>query len=193
MNALLADDDEFTRVLITAALTKLGHTVHTAANGREAWDAWKSGDFLFVVSDWMMPDLDGLELCRRIRAEQGANYTYIALLTSRSGKPDYMEAMTAGADDFITKPVEKNAFAARVRVAERVLALHANLRAAHTDVERRVCERTAELETRLRAAFGLLACLEETQINHVIDESRLQSLREEAASPVFEETVAILP
>ena len=92
-----------------------------------------------------------LEFCRRIRTESRADYTYIVLLTSRSGKTNYLEAMNAGADDFITKPFEKDAFAARVRVAERILGLHANLRAANTNLERRVCERTAELETALHA------------------------------------------
>ena len=84
---------------------------------------------------------------RRPRAE----YTYIILLTSRAGKMNYLEAMNAGADDFITKPFEKDAFAARVHVAERILGLHANLLAANTDLERRVRERTAELEAALHA------------------------------------------
>jgi CheY-like chemotaxis protein len=157
MKILIADDDDITRLLLRSALTKLGHAVHEATNGREAWDAWHGGAFPFIISDWMMPDLDGLEFCRRIRAEPRADYTYIVLLTSRLGKTNYLEAMNAGADDFITKPFEKDAFAARVRVAERILGLHANLRAANTDLERRVRERTAELETALRAKEDFLS------------------------------------
>ena len=176
MYTLIADDDDITRLLLSSALTKLGHEVHEAANGREAWDAWRGGEFSFIISDWMMPGLDGLEFCRRIRAEPRADYTYIVLLTSRSGKTNYLEAMTAGADDFITKPFEKHAFAARVRVAERILGLHAKLRAANTDLERRVRERTAELETALHAKDEFLSRASHelrTPMNHILGFAQL--------------------
>lgn len=176
MNVLIADDDGITRLLLSSALTKLGHNVHAATNGREAWDAWHDGKFPFIISDWMMPDLDGLEFCRRIRAERRADYTYIVLLSSRSGKANYLEAMTAGADDFITKPFEKDALAARVRVAERILALHASLRTANTDLERRVRERTAELEIALQAKNEFLSRASHelrTPMNHVLGFAQL--------------------
>jgi CheY-like chemotaxis protein len=70
MKILIADDDEISRLLLGSALKKLGHDVQAATNGREAWDAWHSGKFPFIISDWMMPDLDGLEFCRRVRAER---------------------------------------------------------------------------------------------------------------------------
>ena len=171
MKTLIAEDDDVTRLLLAAALTKLGHEVHQTNNGREAWDAWYKGEFSFIISDWMMPDFDGLEFCRRVRAEQRAEYTYIVLLTARSGKTNYLEAMTAGADDFITKPFEKEKFAARVRVAERILGLHANLRAANTNLERRVCERTGQLETALHAKEEFLSRASHelrTPMNHVL-------------------------
>lgn len=176
MNVLVADDDGVIRLLLTSALTKHGHDVHEATNGREAWDAWRGGQFPFVISDWIMPDLDGLEFCRRIRAEPRVDYTYIVLLTSRSGKTNYLDAMDAGADDFITKPFEKDAFAARVRVAERILGLHASLRAANTDLERRVCERTAELETALHAKDEFLSRASHelrTPMSHVLGFAQL--------------------
>ena len=171
MKTLIAEDDEITRLLLSSALRKLGHDVHAATNGREAWDAWHGGEFSLIISDWVMPDLDGLGFCRRIRAEQLTAYTYVILLTSRSGKTNYLEAMTAGADDFVTKPFEKDAFAARVRVAERILGLHENLRAANTDLERRVCERTAEFETALQAKgefFSRASHELRTPLNHVL-------------------------
>ena len=176
MNILIADDDGITRLLLGSALTKLGHDVHQATNGREAWDAWHDGEFPFIISDWMMPDLDGLEFCRRIRAERRGNYTYIVLLSSRSGKTNYLEAMNAGADDFITKPFEKDALAARVRVAERILGLHASLRTANTDLEHRVSERTAELETALHAKDEFLSRASHelrTPMNHVLGFAQL--------------------
>lgn len=171
MKILIADDDDITRLLLGSALTNLGHDVREATNGREAWDAWKGGEFPFIISDWMMPDLDGLEFCRRIRAERRTDYTYIILLTSRSGKTNYLEAMSAGADDFITKPFQKDALAARVRVAERILGLHASLRRANADLERRVCERTAELEIALQAKDEFLSRASHelrTPMNHVL-------------------------
>jgi CheY-like chemotaxis protein len=171
MKTLIAEDDDVTRLLLSSTLKRLGHDVHAATNGREAWDAWQGGEFSLIISDWVMPDLDGLEFCRRIRAEQRADYTYIILLTSRSGKTNYLEAMTAGADDFITKPFEKDGFAARVRVAERILGLHVSLRAANTDLERRVVERTAELATALQAKSEFLSRASHelrTPLNHVL-------------------------
>jgi CheY-like chemotaxis protein len=176
MNTLIADDDDITRLLLSSALTKLGHTVHEARNGRDAWDAWHGGEFPLIISDWMMPDLDGLEFCRRIRAETRTDYTYLILLTSRSGKTNYLEAMSAGADDFITKPFEKEPFAARIRVAERILGLHANLRAANIELERRVHERTAELETALHAKDEFLSRASHelrTPMNHVLGFAQL--------------------
>jgi DNA-binding response OmpR family regulator len=171
MKILIADDDDVTRLLLDSSLRKLGHDVHETTNGREAWDVWRGGEFPFVISDWMMPALDGLEFCRRIRAARRADYTYIVLLTARSGKVNYLEAMAAGVDDFITKPFEKNALAARVRVAERILGLHASLQTANTDLERRVHERTTELETALRAKDEFLSRASHelrTPMNHVL-------------------------
>jgi DNA-binding response OmpR family regulator len=176
MKTLIADDDDIIRLLLSTALTKLGHEVHEAANGQEAWEAWNAEEYPLIISDWMMPDLDGLEFCRRIRADDRSAYTYIILLTSCSGKTNYLEGMSAGADDFITKPFERDAFAARVRVAERILGLHANLRAANTDLERRVHERTAELEAALKAKGQLLSRASHelrTPMNHVLGFAQL--------------------
>ena len=179
MNTLIADDDPITRLLLSSALTKLGHTVREAKNGREAWYAWLSGEYPLVISDWMMPDLDGLEFCRRIRADPRAEYSYIILLTACSGKSNYLEAMTAGADDFITKPLEMDAFAARVHVAERILGLHARLRTANTDLERRVGERTAELAAAMQAKGQFLSRASHelrTPMNHILGFAQLLEL-----------------
>ena len=176
MNILIADDDDISRLLLRSALTKLGHSVSEAGSGREAWDTWYGGGFPFVISDWMMPGLDGLDLCRQIRAKPRGDYTYIVLLTSREGKTDQLEGMDAGADDFVTKPFEKDALTARVRVAERILGLHANLCEANADLERRVDERTAELATALRAKEQFLSRASHelrTPMNHVLGFAQL--------------------
>ena len=191
MNTLIADDDAITRLLLSSALTALGHTVREAANGREAWHVWLTGEYPLVISDWRMPDLDGLEFCRRIRAEPRADYTYIVLVTACSGKTNYLEAMTAGADDFLTKPFEKDALAARVRVAERILGLHTTLRAANTELERRVGERTADLAAALRAKGEFLSRASHelrTPMNHILGFAQL--LEMDPLDPEQQDSVA---
>ena len=164
---------------VGSALTKLGHDVCQARNGREALHAWQGDDIPFIISDWMMPDLDGLEFCRQIRAEQREGYTYVVLLTSRSGRKNFLEAMNAGADDFLTKPFENEALAARVRVGERILGLHANLRAVNNSLEQRVVERTVALEAALRVKEEFLSQVSHelrTPLGHVIGFAQLLEL-----------------
>ena len=176
LKTLIADDDGIIRLLLKSALTHLGHEVHEVSNGLAALELWRQGAFNLVISDWMMPDLDGLEFCRRIRAEAGADYTYLILLTSRTGTTNYLEAMRAGADDFVTKPFQREEFAARITAAERILGLHATLHAANADLERRVAERTAELAEALRAKSDFLSRASHelrTPMNHVLGFAQL--------------------
>lgn len=132
MKILIADDDSTSRLLLGATLRKLGHTVTAVENGRDALEAWRREQHTLLVTDWMMPELDGLELCRQIRTEPALDYTYILLLTSQEGKGSYLDGMRAGADDFISKPFDEETLAARLHVAERILALHDTLRIAAT-------------------------------------------------------------
>ncbi len=127
MRILIAEDDTTSRVILDEILTRLGHEVVAVTNGQEAWATFNQAHVSLVISDWMMPDLDGVELCRRIRAENHAKYTYIILLTALEGKASYLEAMEAGADDFATKPLDADQLHARLRVAERILGLQRDL------------------------------------------------------------------
>lgn len=127
MKILMAEDDTTSRLLFGATLRKLGYTVTAVENGQKAWEAWKQDEYSLLISDWMMPDIDGPQLCKMIRAEHSLQYTYIILLTSLDSKGSYLEGMDAGADDFITKPFDEEQLAARLRVAERILALHKKL------------------------------------------------------------------
>ena len=127
MKILMAEDDTTSRLLFGATLRKLGYTVTAVENGQKAWEAWKQDEYSLLISDWMMPDIDGPQLCKMIRAEPSLQYTYIILLTSLDSKGSYLEGMDAGADDFITKPFDEEQLAARLRVAERILALHKKL------------------------------------------------------------------
>jgi DNA-binding response OmpR family regulator len=181
MNVLVAEDDDVTRLLLSSALSKLGHKVSEATDGDGAWEAWQRDHFSLVISDWMMPVVDGLELCRRIRLHQETNFTYLILLTARTGKANYLGAMEAGVDDFITKPFEKDQFLARVRVAIRILEMHEKLRLANTDLEHRVQQRTLELEKALEAKNEFLSRASHelrTPMNHILGFAQLLELDE---------------
>jgi len=129
MHILIAEDDPVTRRLLEAVLKGDGHKVDVADNGEFALGAWQLSSQRVVVSDWLMPGLDGLELCRRIRAVPGRPYTYFILQTSRSGRESFLEAMDAGVDDFVTKPVPGDELKARLGVAGRILGLREELMA----------------------------------------------------------------
>ena len=181
MNVLVAEDDDITRLLLGSALSKLGHQVHEATDGRGAWEAWQQDHYSLVISDWMMPHVDGLELCRRIRLNERSDFTYLILLTARVGKANYLGAMEAGVDDFITKPFEKDQFLARVRVATRILEMHEKLRLANVDLERRVRQRTLELEKALDAKNEFLSRASHelrTPMNHILGFAQLLELDE---------------
>lgn len=122
MKILAVEDDAVARAVLRQALRRLGHESIEAADGDAAWKAFVADPVRVVVSDWMMPNSDGLELCRRIRARTGAEYTYFILLTSRDATEDNQTAAAdAGVDDFLTKPLDFTDLWTRLRVAERIL------------------------------------------------------------------------
>jgi two-component system cell cycle response regulator len=122
MKILVAEDDPDSRELLSWLLQKLGYEVVTTENGNKAWETFRRGRFRLVISDVLMPELDGLELCRRIRKHNRSKYTYVIIITALIGKKDYLEGMEAGADDFVTKPFDPDELKARLRVAERILS-----------------------------------------------------------------------
>ena len=123
MKILAVEDDATSRAVLRQALRRLGHEAIEAADGEAAWEILQKNDTVrVVVSDWMMPCTDGLELCRRIRGRVGAEYTYFILLTSRDASEDNQTtAADAGVDDFLTKPLDLPELWTRLRVAERIL------------------------------------------------------------------------
>ncbi len=127
MNILIADDDSTSRIVLGATLKKLGHQVTAVKDGAEAWTVFENGDVQLLISDMVMPQLNGLDLCARIRAANRPKYTYIILLTSVGGKSGYLVGMRAGADDFINKPFDEEQLAARLVVAERILNLQSQV------------------------------------------------------------------
>ena len=128
MRVLVADDDPVSRRILTAVLVGLGHEAVPASDGADAWAHFQREALDIVITDWMMPEVDGLELTRRIRAMPKARYTYVLLLTALRGRARYLDGMEAGADDFVSKPVDREELYARLRVAERVLGLQREVR-----------------------------------------------------------------
>lgn len=128
MRIVIADDDPPTRLLLSGMLQKLGHEVIVTQNGREAWGIFQKERVPLLIADWIMPEIDGLELCRLMRAENRTRYTYIILLTVMAGKGSYLEAMNAGVDDFVVKPYDADILAARLQVAERILSLQTEVK-----------------------------------------------------------------
>ena len=126
-SVLLVDDDPVTVAMLSAMLTGWGYAVQNARNGAEAWDRLQHSGVRVVISDWYMPELDGPELCRRLRESSRNPYVYFILITARGGKEQFLAGMSAGADDFIAKPVNPDELHARIRVAERILGLHQEL------------------------------------------------------------------
>ena len=128
MNILIVDDAPEVRIILKKTLENQGHTVTTANDGEEAWTLFSSTRaFQIVISDWMMPNLDGLGLCKRIRQETNSKYTYIILLTGMSGKTNLISGIAAGADDFATKPINSEELEVRLRSAKRILDLEKSL------------------------------------------------------------------
>lgn len=123
MKILIAEDDPGSRLLLARTLENLGHEVVATEDGRQAWAAIQREHFPILILDWMMPGFDGPDLCRMIRKVSRDHYSYIIMLTARSGKANYLEAIRAGADDFLTKPFDQDLLAARLHVAERILGL----------------------------------------------------------------------
>ena len=139
MRILIAEDDKVTRRLLEATLGKLGWDVITASDGTEAWRILtslqgKNAPELAVL-DWMMPGMEGTEICRRVRGTPGFELMYVILLTSRTEKHDLSEGLAAGANDYIAKPFDAVELAARVRVGERMIKLQTNLASRVTELE----------------------------------------------------------
>ncbi len=140
---LLVDDDPLIRRMGEALLTKAGYDVRTAENGREALDMVRADPPDVVVTDWLMPELDGLELCRAIRqAEDIIGRVYVIVLTAQSQPERLVEAFDAGADDYLGKPFHRSELVARIGAGARLVRLKADLHRKEVELHRR----NAELE-----------------------------------------------
>jgi diguanylate cyclase (GGDEF)-like protein len=127
MKVLIAEDDSLLREMLQGELAVAGHHLITANNGLEAWEMLQKEHIRMLLVDWMMPGLDGPELIRRIRSAGWPGYTYIILLTAKTGRDDIVEGLNAGADDYVTKPFRRDELLARMGVGSRILDLETRL------------------------------------------------------------------
>ncbi len=129
MKILAVEDDPVAGAVLARTLQKLGHEVMTVADGASALDTLERDPVRVVVSDWMMPGLDGLELCRRVRARPGTEYVYFILLTGKQpSEANQREAIEAGVDDFLSKPLATQDIWMRLHVAERIIRFATQVR-----------------------------------------------------------------
>lgn len=122
MKILIAEDDVISRKVITFQLTKMGHDVLAACDGAAAWELFDRDPVRLIVSDWMMPNLDGLQLCRRVRSRWNTPYTVFIILTAGCAtREDYLFALESGIDDVLLKPLNQDVLRTRLEAAERAL------------------------------------------------------------------------
>lgn len=134
MKVLIADDDDVIRALVNSVAANLGFTPVTATNGADAWRLYEQERFPLAVIDIEMPDVDGLELCRRIRAADANHETFVLVLTGRNTQDDLGDVLEAGADDYLGKPTTPNNLGARLVIAQRRMAQEAQRRAAEEEL-----------------------------------------------------------
>ena len=161
MKILIADDDAVPRRMLQATLERWDYEVVEAKDGDEAWQILQGEDApKLAILDWLMPGLDGLELCRRIRALADAPYRYLILLTGRDSKADVVEGMEAGADDYLTKPFHRHELQVRLRAGRRILDLQSALLQSLSEIrkaEEQVAQsRAREVETGAKIQQTLL-------------------------------------
>lgn len=126
---LVVEDDPVSSIILKSVLEKFGYEPVIAWHGAEAWERFNQEPVRLIVSDWMMPGMDGLELCKKVRARAHTPYTYFILLTANRTSPEnYALATAAGVDDFLTKPLNREAIRMRLTVAERILKYTAEIR-----------------------------------------------------------------
>lgn len=132
---LIVEDDPVSALLLRKVLEGRGYVVDRAQNGVEALEKYREHEYRIVISDWMMPEMDGVTLCREFRA-LGAAYVYVILLSAKSQRADRLAAFEAGIDDFLTKPLDREELFARLQVAERILEAEDRVKIQKVELEK---------------------------------------------------------
>jgi len=163
MKILIAEDERITRRNIQRRLEKWGHEVITAENGAIAWQILQEQEIPIVITDWEMPEMNGLTLVRNIRNRENARYIYVILLTSKSEKVDIVEGMEAGADDFLSKPFDHNELNVRIRAGIRIIELEQDLERRNQEIS----SANTRMKNDLEAAASLQQSLLPTSLAEI--------------------------
>ena len=166
MRILVAEDDKVSLRILERNIAGWGYEIVVAGNGEEALRALRGGQVRLAILDWMMPGINGLELCRVVRQDGGLNYVYLILLTSRDRRQDIVEGLEAGADDYMTKPVNFLELRARIQTGRRIVELEDNL----LESNRRLKE--------LASRDGLTSLLNRESIFRFLEDSHERGRRE---------------
>lgn len=183
MRVLFADDDVIARTLLAAVLADLDHDVTITDDGAKAWEAFQGEPVPLVVLDINMPELDGLEVCRRIRSHAAGRATFVLIVTARDGREDLAKVLAAGADDYLTKPTSPENLRARLEIAEVRIAQDAARRAAEDELARSrwlagIGETTIALEHEINNPLSALLGHAELMImDQNLNEDQMEQIR----------------
>ena len=136
MNILIAEDDQVTRELLKNKIEQWGYNVQTAENGQQAWNTIVRNNVDIVVSDWLMPVMDGLELCRQIRNMETSHYIYLIIVSSQDTRKDIVLGLSCGLDDFIVKPFNMEELKVRIEIGARIVGLEKELNKKYEFIEK---------------------------------------------------------
>jgi diguanylate cyclase (GGDEF)-like protein len=167
MRVLIADDDATCRLVLQKTVEKLGHECIVASDGAAAWREFEATSPDVLITDWMMPELDGPELCRRVRDRTDDGYTYVILATALGRHEHVLEGMESGADDYLTKPIAAFDLRTRLIAARRVTDLHKQVSRFHSELERLNVELAEQARTDALTGLGNRMRLhEDLQVQH---------------------------
>lgn len=174
MKVLIVEDDSVSSALLEKALIEMGHEVKTAVNGNQALELVNKMPIQLIITDWLMPKMDGLELCQRIREFSDHRYMYIIVLTVKDEKEDMVRMLHSGADDFVSKPFDVDELRARVSTGERIVTLNEKL-----------IQTSEQMQKKNNTLKATLKRLEETQ-TQMLQSEKMASIGQLAAGVAHE-------